>query len=126
MNTKRFKVAAILAAIIGAMAVFSGGRVLLGNLPDYYLIDWLPVYNFTIGVASLLVTAVLIWKQHRYAWPAAVTTLSLHALVMLILLTAYWNVVAVDSLVAMTVRMVTWIIIMAFLYPVTRKEAVAG
>jgi len=26
-------------------AVFAGGRVLLGILPDYYIIDWLPVYN---------------------------------------------------------------------------------
>ena len=31
------------------MAVFAGGRVLLGTLPDYYLIDWLPTYNFVIG-----------------------------------------------------------------------------
>lgn len=37
------KFAAVLALVIGAMAGFAGGRVLLGILPDHYVIDWLPV-----------------------------------------------------------------------------------
>jgi hypothetical protein len=116
MKLKRIKGAAALAAIIGAMAVFAGGRVLLGNLPDYYLIDWLPVYNFTVGTLSLFVTAVLIWRRHRYAWAMAVATLIMHSAVMLILLTAYGAVVATDSLVAMTVRLTAWLIILFLLY----------
>jgi hypothetical protein len=124
-KSKRVKAAAILAAIIGAMAVFAGGRVLLGNLPDYYLIDWLPVYNFTLGALSLFVTAVLIWRQHRYAWPTAVTTFIMHTAVMLVLLTAYGDVVAIDSLVATTVRMVVWLIILVLLSPSGQKQDVA-
>ena len=115
MNTKLTKIAAILAFIIGAMADFAGGRVLLGADPGYYVIDWLPVYNFTVGVITVLVTAVLIWKNSRYAWPAAVATLSAHVLVMLGLLVAYRDVVAPDSLVAMTVRIVVWLIILTLL-----------
>ncbi|MBI3163511.1 MAG: hypothetical protein HYZ24_02430, partial [Chloroflexi bacterium] len=46
MNTTLTKISSILAFIIGAMAVFAGGQVLLGNLPDYCVINWLPVYNF--------------------------------------------------------------------------------
>ena len=113
MNTKRTKIAAVLAFIVGMMAIFAGGRVLLGTDPGYYVIDWLPVYNFVLGVLTVGVAAVLIWKNSRYAWPTAVAILSAHVLVMLSLLTAYRDVVARDSLVAMTVRIVVWLIILA-------------
>jgi hypothetical protein len=46
------KVAAGLAFIIGAMAIFAGGQVLLGRDPGYYVIGWLPIYNFVMGVLS--------------------------------------------------------------------------
>lgn len=124
MSIKRTKVAAILAWIIGSMAVFAGGRVLLGTLPDYYVIDWLPIYNFTMGVVTVLVTAVLIWRHSRYALPVAVTTFTTHTLVMLILLTAFRDVVASDSLVAMTVRMVVWIIILALMFTAAKKQKI--
>lgn len=109
------RVAAILALIIGAMAVVAGGRVLLGTMPDYYVIDWLPVYNFGAGVVTVLVTAVLLWKRHRLAVPVAVATFAAHGLVMAILLAFYNNVVAPDSLVAMTVRLSVWTIILFLL-----------
>jgi hypothetical protein len=116
MNIKRTQTAAVLAFIIGAMAVFAGGRVvLLGILPDYYVIDWLPVYNFIMGLVTVGITAVLIWRNGRYARPAAVATFATHALVMLILLAAYRDVVALDSLAAMTVRLVAWAVILALL-----------
>lgn len=116
------KIAAVLAAIIGLMAVFAGGRVLLGNLPDYYVINWLPVYNFILGIISVSITAPLIWKNNRFAIPAAVVTFSLHAVVMLILQTAYRPVVAIDSLVAMSVRLVVWALILALLGIQQRKN----
>ena len=50
MNTTLNKIAAILAFGIGAMAVFAGGKVLLGNDPGYYVINWLP--STTIPSAS--------------------------------------------------------------------------
>jgi hypothetical protein len=116
MKIKRTQIAAVLAFVIGAMAVVAGGRVLLGADPGYYVIDWLPVYNFTVGVITVGVTAVLIWKNNRYAWPAAVITLAAHGLILLTLLTAYRAVVAPDSLVAMTVRLVAWVMILALLF----------
>lgn len=125
MNSKLSKVAAILAWIIGVMAVVAGGRVLLGTLPDYYVIDWLPIYNFTVGVVTLLLTAVLIWRNSRLALPAAVATLTTHILIMLVLQAAYREVVARDSLVAMTVRITTWVIIL-MLMVATRKKQLAS
>ena len=115
------KIAAILAFIIGAMAVFAGGQVLLGKLPDYYVINWLPVYNYTVGILTIFVTVILIWMRHRLALPVAIATFGVHTLVMLILQTAYRDVVAPDSLKAMTVRMVVWIVILALYYFGSRK-----
>ena len=109
------KIAAVLAFVIGAMAVFAGGKVLLGVPPDYYVIDWLPIYNFAIGVVSVFFSSVVIWKNSRLALPVAIATIAAHAIVMLILLTAYRPVVAPDSLVAMTVRLVVWSAILILL-----------
>jgi hypothetical protein len=122
MNIYLNKIAAVLAFIIGAMAVFAGGQVLLGKLPDYYVINWLPVYNYTVGILTVFVTAVLIWSRHRLAMPAALVTFGLHALVMVILQTSYHDMVAIDSVVAMTVRMTVWVIILALLYIQVRRN----
>ncbi len=115
MKLSRTKIATVLALIIGAMAIFAGGRVLLGVMPDYYVIDWLPVYNFTVGVVTVFVTAVLLWKGHRLAKHVAVATFSAHALVMIILLVFYQAVVALDSITAMSVRLVVWAAILSLL-----------
>jgi hypothetical protein len=109
------KAASILAFVIGAMAVFSGGQILLGKIPDYYVIDWLPVYNFTIGVITLFITAVLIWKNSRFAFLAAVSTLTAHLMVMVILQTSYANLVAIDSIRAMIIRITVWTIILSLM-----------
>ncbi len=114
------KIASILAFIIGAMAVFAGGKVLLGNDPGYYVINWLPLYNYTVGVLTICITAVLIWKNSRFALAAAVATFGAHALVMLILQAAYRGVVAPDSIVAMTARLVVWALILGLLFLLRR------
>jgi hypothetical protein len=54
--------------------------------------------------------------------PATIATFGLHALVMIILQVSYRDVVAIDSIVAMTVRMTIWIIILALLYVQTRRN----
>lgn len=121
MNTSLNKIAAFLAFIIGAMAVFAGGQVLLGKLPDYYVINWLPVYNYTVGILTVFVTVALIWKKHRLALPVAIATFGVHTLVMLVIQTAYRGVVATDSIMAMTIRMTVWIFILALMYFQSRQ-----
>ena len=124
MNTIYSKIAAILAVIIGAMAIAAGVQVLMGKVMDYYVIDWVPVYNFAAGVVSVFVTAILIWKNHQYALPAAIITLLAHGLVMVILQTAYKDVVAIDSIVAMTVRITAWLMILGLMWVQKRKRNV--
>lgn len=115
MNSKLTKTASILAFAIGAMAIFAGGQVLLGRMPDYYVINWLPLYNYTVGVITFLFTAVIIWKSSKFALPAAGATLAMHTVVMIVLQTAYGDIVAPDSIRAMTVRIVVWIIVLALM-----------
>jgi hypothetical protein len=122
MKRTPFKVAAVLAFIIGAMAVFAGGQVLLGQDPGYYVIDWLPIYNFVMGALTVLVVAPLIWRGSKWALPAALATFAAHSLVMVVLRTAYSDVVAPDSLRAMTIRMVAWLLILALMAVQARRS----
>lgn len=122
MNTLLNRIASVLAFIIGGMAVFAGGQVLLGNDPGYFVISWLPVYNYTLGILTVSITAIWIWKNSRYALFAALTTFGLHTLVMLILQTAYRNVAAVESIQAMTIRLAAWILILSLMFIQLRKD----
>ncbi|MCO6453415.1 MAG: hypothetical protein J5I90_21715 [Caldilineales bacterium] len=122
MKQTLFKIAAVLAFIIGAMAIFAGGGVLLGRDPGYYVIDWLPVYNFIMGLLAVLVVAPLIWRGSKWALPAALATLAAHTLVMVMLQTAYSAVVAPDSLRAMTIRIVVWLLITGLVFVQTRRN----
>lgn len=116
MKTIYNKIASILALIIGAMAVFAGGSVLLGRDPGYYVINWLPMFNYTIGILTVLLVAILIWNNSWLALPAAIAAFSLQGLVMIVLLAGYRDVVAPDSIVATIVRMVVWVIILGLLF----------
>lgn len=116
------KIASLLAFVIGGMAFFAGIQVLLGNDPGYYVINWLPVYNYTVGILTLFITAILIWVGHRLALPAAIATFSLHAAVMVILQTVYRDVVAPDSVRAMTIRLIVWAVILGLMVYQTRVQ----
>lgn len=122
MNKKLSKIAAALGLLIGVMAIFAGGQVLLGRDPGYYVIDWLPIYNFAAGLLSVLLIAPLIWRGSRYALPASLVIFGAHAAVMVILQTAYGAVVAPDSIVAMTVRLTVWAIILILLFVQSRRD----
>ena len=104
------------------MAIFAGGQVLLGQPVDYYVIDWLPINNLIVGIISALFTAIVIWKGSRIAMPAAIATLISHSTVMVILLAAYRDVVAPDSIKATTVRIILWLIILSLMIFQARQD----
>jgi hypothetical protein len=122
MNTTLNKIAAVLAFIIGGMAIFAGGKVLLGNDPGYYVINWVPLYNYTIGILTVFITAVLIWTNSRLAMSAVIGTFSLHALVMLLLQTVFRDTVASESIQAMTLRLIVWTVILGLMFFRSRKS----
>lgn len=110
------RIAAVLAWIIGAMGVFAGGQALMGRLPGWNVISWLPVYNFVIGALVVLVVGPLIWRNHRYALPSAATVLSANLVVILTLQLAFQQVVAQESIMAMLIRLTIWVVICGLLY----------
>jgi hypothetical protein len=126
MSLKLNKIAAILAFIIGGMAILAGGSVLLGKNPGYHVINWLALYNYTIGILTVFVTAILIWTNNRLAMPAAIATFSLHALIMFTLQITFHNSVAAESIGAMTFRLIVWAVILGLMLVGSRRRAATG
>jgi hypothetical protein len=126
MNTTLNKIASILAFVIGGMAIFAGAKPLLGNNPGYYVINWLPLYNYTIGVLTVFVTTILIWANSKIAMPAAIVTFSVNVAVILILQTAYRGIVAPDSIQAMTIRLIVWAVVLGLMFFQARKNRAAA
>ena len=122
MNTTLNKIASSLAFLIGGIAVIAGGMVLLGQDTEYFVINWLLLYNYTVGVLTVFITAILIWTNNKHAMPAAISTFSAHAGVMLILLTAYRGVVSTHSLEDMTIRVIAWLIILTLMFFQSRRQ----
>lgn len=114
--------ALILAVLMGALAVVAGGQVLLGRDPGYTVIGWLPVYNVIAGLAALLIAAPLIWCNSAYIQPVALLLLFAHTIVMAILLASYRDQVAFQSLVAMTIRLIAWVVILFLLRVQARRD----
>jgi hypothetical protein len=124
MKLNLSKIASILALIIGSMAIFAGGKVLLGNDPGYYVINWVPVYNYTAGILTVSITAILLWRGSKHALLLAIATFSAHALVMIILQSVFQDVVAKESIIAMTVRLIVWSIILILMIVQGSKKKV--
>jgi hypothetical protein len=114
MNAFLTKLPSILAFLVGAMSIIAGGMVLRGWRPGYSILSWLPVYNFALGLLTLI-PAYLLWINNRFALTASITTFALHAIVLLLLLTTFRGQVATQSIGAMSFRVVIWIIVLALL-----------
>ena len=116
------RIASVMAFAIGAMAIYAAVKPLMGNNPGYNVLSWLPLYNYTVGLLTVSITAVLLWKNSRFAILAAIGTFSIHTTVMVILQTAYRGIVAPDSLQAMTIRLIVWAAILGLMYAQSRKS----
>lgn len=114
------QIASLLAFLVGIMSIVAGGKAMQGWNPGYSVLTWLPVYNFVMGILTLI-PAVLIWTNHRYAMISSIVTFGIHAIVLLILFIAFRNTVAYQSLAAMMFRLVVWITILALMYFQTQK-----
>lgn len=105
---------AAVAVLFGVATIIAGGRVLLGSDPGYIVFRPLLIYNAAMGVAYVA-AGILIWRnvgRGRYA-AGAIFLLNLIVLVAIIVLYRGGSAVAVDSLRAMTLRTVVWLILFA-------------
>lgn len=114
--------AALLALYIGVMAVYAGIQPLLGRKMAYLVINWLPLYNYTAGLLTIVV-AVLLWLGRPWARWAAAATLAAHGVVMGILAIGYAGTVAPDSLRAMVTRLAVWLVVLVLIVVQVRRDA---
>ena len=115
MSTFMTKLPSILAFLVSIMSIFAGGMVIRGWRPGYSVLSWLPVYNFVVGLLTLL-PAYLLWVNSRHATTASIVTFAIHTIVLLLLLTVFRGQVAAQSIGAMSFRVVVWIVILALLW----------
>ncbi|MGB5436814.1 MAG: hypothetical protein WBM98_13050 [Maribacter sp.] len=100
----------VLAGIIGSMSVISGASVLLGlHEVGYTVLKGLVVYNVAVGVLSII-TAFLIWKNFTLSKKLTSLILIFHVSV-LAYLYFFSETVAMESIKAMTFRVVVWVLI---------------
>lgn len=116
------RIAAVLALLSGVMGVVAGGGAMLGRVPGWTVIDWLPVFNFVVGVLATFVVAPLIWRGSRYALPAALVTLGANAAVVFVLQLALRDTVARQSMGAMLFRVVLWLAIVVLIFVQRRRN----
>ena len=109
------KLPSILALLISVMSIFAGGMVIRGWRPGYSMLSWLPVYNFVLGLLTLI-PAYLLWVKSRHATTASIVTFAIHTIVLLLLLTTFRGQVAAQSIGAMSFRVAVWIAILALLW----------
>ena len=115
MNALMTKLPSIFAFLVGIMSIFAGGMVLRGWRPGYNVLSWLPVYNFAVGLLTLI-PAYLLWVNSRYSLTASIVIFSIHAIVLVLLFTIFRNTAAFQSIGAMSFRVVVWIAILALLW----------
>lgn len=117
MAQRRARIAAVLAFVIGALAVVAGGQVLGGWQPGYTVIGWLPVYNLGAGLVGCALAVFVFWPGRSESRWVALVLLGAHTLVALTLVIGYRGVVAPDSLVAMAIRLVVGGAVAALVWP---------
>ena len=106
------KTAAVIAIVVGGMAIVVGTRVLTGfSLPDYEFFNSLIIYNVVMGLISLY-AGYLIWKNFEWALPLTLLITGFHLLVLALLLTVFHDVISSHSINAMLFRSVIWFVIL--------------
>jgi hypothetical protein len=107
----RHRIAAVLAILLGLLSVKEAGSVLLGlTTKPYTVLPWLVWYNVVAGFLSVLCGRGL-WLKRTWADKLADTIVTLHGLVLMILvvLFAFHEAVALISIAAMLIRTLLWV-----------------
>lgn len=104
------KIVAVLAIIIGLMAVITGLRVIGGFYdPGYQYFLNLVSYNVIVGAFSVF-TGIYIWLGNKNSIIYSTIIMSLHIIVLLLILTVCNDVISDHSIGAMTFRSIAWLI----------------
>lgn len=116
------KALALLAVLFGAITIFAGFRVLTGTNPGYVVFVPLLIYNTVMGFIYVGVGAIL-WRNVDLGRTGALAIFVLNLIVLAAVGIAYTSggEVAMDSLRAMTLRTVVWLVIFSGLWWLSRR-----
>lgn len=105
---------ALVAILFGAVTLFAGSRVLGGADPGYIVFRPLLIFNTLMGVAYIA-AGVTAWRHLARGTLMAATIFILNAAVFLTIAYLYQTgaAVAIDSVRAMTLRTVVWLVLLA-------------
>ncbi len=120
----KYRLAAIVAFILGLLTIKEGGSVLLGlTAKPYTILPWLVWYNVVFGFVSVAAGAGL-WIKRNWGLSLAAVIVSLHflVLVILVILYSFREPVAVQSIAAMLVRTLVWAGVLLVLMKVRGEE----
>ena len=121
------RAAAVLGMVFGLATLVAGGTVLLGRDPGYVVYRPLLVFNTVMGLMYVYAGAAA-WQRRAAGRVAAAWIAALNAAVLLWIVYLYLtteNVVASDSVRAMTLRTVVWAVLTAVLAGVWRRKRAA-
>jgi hypothetical protein len=122
MKSILLKTAASAAFVFGIIPVITGTRALMAVFdPGYSTFKLLIIYNILTGLASVM-AGYLIWKLHKAAIKISLLITIAHISVFLSLLTIFNEIIAQQSVNAMTVRIVAWIIIFGVVFTLNRSQ----
>ncbi len=118
------RIAAVVACVFGIATIMAGTRVLTGADPGYLVFRPLLIYNTLMGVVYVA-AGVVTWLSARWGRSAAAAVFLLNLLVLVAIIALYrsGDAVAVDSVRAMVVRTVVWLLLYLSLVWVSRKRS---
>jgi len=116
-------VLAFVAALFGLVTIFAGTRVLLGSDPGYIVFRPLLIYNTTMGFVYVA-AGIIIWRNFKQGMNVAAVIFFLNLVVLAVIYFLYTkgNLIAIDSLRAMSLRTVVWLALFAVLGWLSRRN----
>ena len=116
-------VLAFVATLFGLVTIFAGTRVLLGSDPGYIVFRPLLIYNTTMGIVYVA-AGIIIWRNFKQGMNVAAVIFFLNLVVLAVIYFLYTkgNLIAVDSLRAMSLRTVVWLALLALLGWLSRRN----
>jgi hypothetical protein len=106
------RLVAAVAIAFGGLTLFAGGRVLAGSDPGFVVYRPLLLYNTTMGLAYIAAGVVKLFTLPRGKYAAA-TIFLLNAIMFGFIGYLYLNsdVIAIDSMRAMSLRTGVWLVL---------------
>jgi len=123
LTTSARYAAALVAVLFGVATLVAGSRVLAGAHPGYVVFRPLLIYNTVMGLVYV-VAGVLAWRTARPGRNAAGAIFALNGVVLAAVgyLYSAGQAVAIDSVRAMVLRTVVWLVLWLALFWVHRID----